>query len=519
MRKKVVGLSFAALFLISSFAAVPASAETVEWSEPFPIWEDVEPLYDSSIAANNQGWQVVAWNAWDGFQSIVYADRFNPETGWAGAEALGTGYGPVVGIDDAGNSTVAWIDQTTIMVTRYVPLYGAWDEMGAISGSEPRIYKLQLSVCGNGGAVAAWQRWDGVNYGILASTRDVGSTWSEAALIQDVGYVGDSSVAMDDSRNAVVVYSAYEDSQQNIYAKHYVYGQGWSAGVLIENQLGDSRSPTIVMNGDGLAIAGWMSRVDIRYVGFANVYVPELGWGVENPIEDPAVGSSGSPALAIDENGDAVAAWRIVAADGSYDCVRANLFDSASGWGGPTTIDDMSGGSSVQVCAVTDGGVYVAWHALDWENYTTRICANHYSPDEGWVGVSVVTESINITGHAIVPNHLGGATVEWSALYAEWGIYVSSCSGSGTISDEPVAVMDVLERNNWKTWKFDGRSSTDDVRIVEYLWDFGDDNYADTKVTWHTYNKAGDYTVTLTVWDDDGNSDSMSMMLSVWPSS
>jgi len=154
MRKKVVGLSFAALFLISSFAAIPASAETVEWSEPFPIWEDEEPVYDSSIASNNQGWQVVAWNTWDGFQSVVYANRFNPETGWAGAETLGTGYWPVVGIDDAGNSTVAWTDRSTISVTRYVPEYGEWDDVTEIPGSEPRIYDLQLSVCGDGGAVA-----------------------------------------------------------------------------------------------------------------------------------------------------------------------------------------------------------------------------------------------------------------------------------------------------------------------------------------------------------------------------
>ena len=519
MGKKVVCVLSAALFLISSFAAVPASAETVEWSEPLPIWEQEEPLHEPSTASNHRGWLVTAWTVWNNLQPTVYVNRFNPETGWAGAEAIGTGYSAVVGIDDAGNCTVAWTDQTSVLVTRYVPIFGAWDEVTAIHGSEPRIFELQLSVCGNGGAVAAWERWDGVTYGIVASTRDVGSTWSEAVLIQEVGYMEDSGVMIDDGRNVIVVYTAYEGTQRNIYAKHYVYGQGWNEGVLIENQVGISWSPTIAMNRDGLAIAGWFSKVDTRNVAFANIYTPGLGWGVEYPLEDVTVGSSSSPALAIDENGDAVAAWRMVAPDGSYDCVRANLFDSASGWRGPTTIDDMSGGSSVQACAVTDGGVYVAWQTWDWENYTMRIYANHYSPDEGWVGVSTVTESINITGHAIVPNHLGGATIAWSALYAHWGIYVSSCSGSGTIPDIPVAAMDVLEKNNWKTWNFDGRASTDDVGIAEYLWDFGDGTYADTKVTCHTYRKAGTYAVTLTVWDDDGNSDSTSVNLVVSPSS
>jgi hypothetical protein len=521
MRKKAVGLSFAALFLISSFAAVPASAETVEWSEPFPLWEGEEPVYDSSIASNGQGWQVVAWNAWDGYQSVVYANRFNPQIGWSGAEALGTGYWPVAGIDDAGTYTVAWTDQYTVSVTRFVQENDEWDEVIVIPGSEPRIYDLQLSVCGDGGAVAVWQRWDGAVYEMLASTRGDGPTWSEAMVIQESGYLDDSNVAIDDSRNVIVVYAAYEGAERNIYAIHHIDGQGWNEGVLIEDQIGVSWSPTIVMNGDGLAIAGWFSRVYIRTVAFANVYTPELGWGTEHPLEDVTVGSSNSPALAIDENGDAVAAWRTLAPDYSYEWVRASLFSPVSGWSAPTTIDDSTGTwGHIRSCAVTDGGAYVAWQTYDWENYTMRILANHYSPGEAWVGVSNVAESTNITGHAIVPNLLGGVTVAWSALYDSWGIYVSSCSGPGTIPEAPVAVIEVSDVNtNWKTWRFDARASTDDVGVVEYLWDFGDGTYADTKVTCHTYKKAGDYTVTLTVWDEDGNLDSTSVALYVYPRS
>jgi PKD repeat protein len=55
---------------------------------------------------------------------------------------------------------------------------------------------------------------------------------------------------------------------------------------------------------------------------------------------------------------------------------------------------------------------------------------------------------------------------------------------------------------------FDGSGSTDDGTIVEYQWDFGDGTALGMGVTpTHTYGAAGTYTVTLTVTDDGGLTD------------
>jgi PKD repeat protein len=52
---------------------------------------------------------------------------------------------------------------------------------------------------------------------------------------------------------------------------------------------------------------------------------------------------------------------------------------------------------------------------------------------------------------------------------------------------------------------FDASASYDpDGQIVSYQWDFGDSNSAEGQVVTHTYTKPGEYTVTLTVTDDDG---------------
>ena len=58
---------------------------------------------------------------------------------------------------------------------------------------------------------------------------------------------------------------------------------------------------------------------------------------------------------------------------------------------------------------------------------------------------------------------------------------------------------------------FDGSNSTDDGTIVEYEWDFGDGTSvlsSNQPTILHAYEDPGQYTVTLTVTDDMGNSSS-----------
>lgn len=52
---------------------------------------------------------------------------------------------------------------------------------------------------------------------------------------------------------------------------------------------------------------------------------------------------------------------------------------------------------------------------------------------------------------------------------------------------------------------FDASASTDNTGIVSYHWDFGEGTHAEGKVTAHTFQSPGEYTVTLTVGDAAGN--------------
>ena len=61
--------------------------------------------------------------------------------------------------------------------------------------------------------------------------------------------------------------------------------------------------------------------------------------------------------------------------------------------------------------------------------------------------------------------------------------------------------------NAGATVSFDASSSSDDVAIVSYAWDFGDGTTGTGQTTTHIYTDPGTYTVTLTVRDAAGNTD------------
>jgi parallel beta-helix repeat protein len=63
---------------------------------------------------------------------------------------------------------------------------------------------------------------------------------------------------------------------------------------------------------------------------------------------------------------------------------------------------------------------------------------------------------------------------------------------------------------------FDASASADpDGEIASWEWDFGDGNIGSGEIVTHSYSTAGDYTVTLTVTDDEGATDSVSKTVSV----
>ena len=89
-----------------------------------------------------------------------------------------------------------------------------------------------------------------------------------------------------------------------------------------------------------------------------------------------------------------------------------------------------------------------------------------------------------------------------------------TCEGDGPpVNNPPVA--DITHSCTDLACDFDGSGSTDDGTIVTYDWDFGDGALTTGVTTSHSYATAGTYTVTLTVTDNGGLSDTTSTQVTV----
>ncbi|MEW5760903.1 MAG: PKD domain-containing protein, partial [Candidatus Thermoplasmatota archaeon] len=86
-------------------------------------------------------------------------------------------------------------------------------------------------------------------------------------------------------------------------------------------------------------------------------------------------------------------------------------------------------------------------------------------------------------------------------------ILFSGCISTGkeNLPPEPIANVSPEKINVGSEATFDANGSRDrDGRIVRYHWDFGDGESSDGKVVKHVYTVGGNYTVILTITDNEG---------------
>ncbi len=91
---------------------------------------------------------------------------------------------------------------------------------------------------------------------------------------------------------------------------------------------------------------------------------------------------------------------------------------------------------------------------------------------------------------------------------------------AGTINQPPIASFTYSPQNPVVSEEiiFDASSSTDpDGKIISYEWEFGDGNITNTteKIITHSYSSANDYTMNLTVTDDDDAKNSTSKVITI----
>ena len=106
-------------------------------------------------------------------------------------------------------------------------------------------------------------------------------------------------------------------------------------------------------------------------------------------------------------------------------------------------------------------------------------------------------------------------TVDKYGNYSDSEVVTASAGSEDTIAPTAYASKDMSGVTGVEL-AFDGTGSKDNVRIMEYIWDMGDGTTITGAQPKHTYKKAGTYTVTLTVKDVKGNTDTAEISVTIY---
>ena len=232
----------------------------------------------------------------------------------------------------------------------------------------------------NGTAISVWEQTDGTNTNLWASHYD-GTSWGTPVSLE--GLPGDSdsaSIAIDNNGNAHVAWEQGSD----IYAVLYTNGVGWGASVLIESLGGTGNEPHVGVDNDGNATAVWVHNPGSGNSVYASRYVPGVGWGTPQDIDNDASANS-DVSVGFNGLGHVIAVW--IRGDGvtTGDVMAARYVNGS--WGTPQKISTSGVAEDPHISVNDSGYAAVIWTQANGAN--TDVWGNYFDGSSWGTAINV----------------------------------------------------------------------------------------------------------------------------------
>ncbi len=421
--KKILVILLTLMLLLVCFIYIKVGKKKAKWQTAELIETKAGNALSPQVAMDLDGNAIAVWYQYDGTR-YIWANKYVKGTGWQTAERIETdnvadGFYPQVAMDSDGNAIAAWQQndgtRNNIWANRYVAGTG-WQTPELIeTDNAGSAFPPQLAMDPNGNAIVIWYHNDGTRFNIWANRYIAGTGWQTADLIEtdNAGNAGSPQVAMDPNGNAIAAWYQNDGTRFNIWANRYVAGTGWQTAELIEtDNAGNAGSPQVAMDPNGNAIAAWYQNDGTRFNIWANKYVAGTGWQTAELIETDNAGNAGPPQVAMDPNGNAIAAWQ--QNDGTRNNIWANRYVAGTGWQTAELIetDNAGNASSPQVAMNPNGNVIAAWYQNDGTR--NNIWANKYVAGTGWQTPELIETNVgNASSPQVAMDPNGNAIATW----------------------------------------------------------------------------------------------------------
>ncbi len=226
------------------------------------VWEGTR----NDDVGNQQSVILSATRSSNGTWSPVQTVQIGPELNFFAEN-------PVVDVNESGLGVAVWnevrgANDEYFIMTSFLPINGNWTPAVQLDGpstvSDQDDNTIDVEINNNGNAVAVWLMGDRPsNYAVHAATYDAATgVWTTVSLDENPAELTEPKVDMDDNGNAVAVWERFNGTDAEIVASSYTVAAGWSPYVVLDTSLNDVNSPYVVMDQFGTATAVWNKEVE-----------------------------------------------------------------------------------------------------------------------------------------------------------------------------------------------------------------------------------------------------------------
>ncbi|RLI40680.1 hypothetical protein DRO69_12595, partial [Candidatus Bathyarchaeota archaeon] len=401
---------------------------------------------------------------------------------------------------------------------------GVWDTE---PWEEPSATKAWTLVTGDGTKTVYYQIEDRANWRstysdtiILDTTEPAGSIIINNDTIYSNTTIVTLTLSATDATSGVVEMRFSNDNTEYTEWQPYAASKTWTLA------MGDGLKTVYVQFKDN---AGLISPTYEDTI-ILDTTKPEANAGVDQTVaEDTPVTFDAT--LSNDENGIAIYTWTFI------DVTPRNLsginptytFATPGVYIVTLKVTDLAGNTAIDTVAIT---------ILDITKPTANAGLDQTVDEDTPVilNASLSSDNVEITRYSWIfvdadaPQTLEGTSPTYT--FHTPGVYtltlnVTDAAGNWATDVIVITVLDITKpvanagRNQTvnidETVNFDAGASSDNVDIVSYEWDFGDETTGTGVVTSHVYSTPGTYLVTLTVKDAAGNTATHSITITVLP--
>ena len=380
---------------------------------------DISPAGASAsaprVASDGVGNVVAVWREADGdTESIRAAVRFSGGT-WSSAQRISSAAlaaeGPELSMDRQGNAVAVWQRSTgrnSIVQAAVRPAGGTWSSPQDLSSPGVIAFEPDVSVEA-GRATVVWTATQASRTVIESSSRPIGGAWSAPRLLSDTNSNATAPVvSMDDRGGAVAAWQWFDGAHLAVAAAVLPPDGLWSSQELLSAAGRDALRPRVATDAAGNAAAGW-----IRSNGSWNAaqlsYRPAGGrWEPPRNLSNRS-GNAAALDVVMNRRGDALAVWKQGRGGGSSAALWSSFRPvGATRWGGRVMVNSFWQGLRAHAALDEAGNATAVWAG------SATVSASFRPAGEAWQEDYLLSDWESSAVHPAVTTHAPrNATAVW----------------------------------------------------------------------------------------------------------